>query len=410
MIAQLVSRRTLVASPSAGVGVMGGTYYTRREGRDVLSMYNLLSRSDTADVAYVQRSQDNGETWDTPETWPCKFDAPNGTGRRHPRGGYVDPATGRYFTVWTEGVLPTDHPLEGMRQWTLWYTVSNDGGITDLVREQIMHEGEGYDPVHHLPGVTVGRNCVMMGDRGQLPLTRGDGAILLPVQVTPTGPDGDYHNPGKGLTYTDCMLLIGRWRRDGGLAWTTSSRIEGDPGRTTRGLIEPTIAELDDGRILMIMRGSNDACPQWPGYRWACLSGDGGQTWSAAEPWMHDDGTPMHSPSSCSQLLKHSSGRLFWMGNRCEHNPSGNAPRYPIILCEVDRRSGRALRDTITVIDDRQSGEHERLTLSNFHAREDRETGDILLHMPRFFAHAELTGPANFTSDLFQYRIRLTCG
>lgn len=406
MIAHLVDRRTLVPSPGPGVGVMGGSYYTRSAGREVLSLYNYITRSDTADVAYVQRSRDNGETWDTPVEWPCKFASAGGTGRKHPRGGYVDPVTGRYLTIWTQGVLPNDSPLEGMRQWTLWYSTSDDGGRSDLINEQIIHEGAGHDATHHLPGVTVGRNAVMMGDRGQLPLTRSDGVILVPVQVTPTGPDGNYHNPGAGYTYTDCMLLLGRWRPDGGLAWTTSDRIEGDPSRTTRGMVEPTIAELEGGRILMVMRGSNDARPEWPGYRWASFCDDGGQTWSTPEPWLHDDGSPMHSPSSCSQLVPHSSGRLFWLGNRCEHNPRGNGPRYPMILCEVDRKTGRAMRGTVTIIDDRQPGESERLTLSNFHAREDRETGDILLHMPRFFPH-QSEGSPDFTSDLYQYRIRL---
>jgi len=406
MLAHIVDRRTLVPSPGPGVGVMGGSYYTRITGREVLSLYNYITRSDTADVAYVQRSMDNGETWGTPIEWTCSFAAPGGAGRRHPRGGYVDPVTGRYFTVWTQGVLPSDSPLEGMRQWTLWYSTSDDGGRSELVNEQIIHEGAGYDATHHLPGVTVGRNAVMMGDRGQLPLTRSDGVLLVPVQVTPTGPDGNYHNPGAGYTYTDCMLLLGKWRPDGGLAWNTSQRIEGDPSRTTRGMIEPTIAELEGGRILMVMRGSNDARPEWPGYRWSSVCDDGGQTWSTPEPWLHDDGTPMNSPSSCSQLLPHSSGRLFWLGNRCDHNPRGNGPRYPMILCEVDRKSGRAIRSTVTIIDDRRSGESERLTLSNFHAREDRETGNILLHMPRFFPNLT-EGPPNFTSDLYQYRIRL---
>jgi hypothetical protein len=404
MPAKLVDRVTFVPSPGPGIGVMGGSYYTRTTGGDLLSMYNHISRSDTADVAYTRRSTDNGRTWGEAEEWPCSFTSPNGTGRRHPRGGYVDPATGRYFTVWTQGVLPSDDPLEGMRQWTLWYATSDDGGQTELVNEQVIHTGGGYDATHHLPGVTVGRNAVMMGDRGQLPLTRSDGAILVPVQVTPTGLDGNYHNPGSGYTYTDCLLLIGTWRADGGLNWTTSQRIEGDPTRTTRGMVEPTIAELDDGRILMIMRGSNDARPIWPGYRWASYSSDGGETWTAPEPWLFDDAWPMHSPSSCSQLVKHSSGKLYWLGNHGKDNPRGNGPRYPMVICEVDTRTGRAVRESVSIIDDRQPGESEQLTMSNFHAREDRQTGDILLHMPRFFAQQH-DGKNDFTSDLYQYRI-----
>ena len=326
--------------------------------------------------------------------------------RRHPRGGFVDPLTGHYLTVWTEGILPNDEPLEGMRHWTLHYAVSEDGGKTQTVNAQIIHEGAEYDAVHHLPGVTVGRNCVMMGDLGERPLTRSDGVILVPVQSSPAGPDGDYYNPGSGLTYTDCLLLMGRWRPDGRLAWTASQRVVGDPSRTTRGMVEPTLAELEDGRILMVMRGSNDAHTEWPGYRWHVFSADGGATWTTPEPWTYTDGELFYSPSSCSQLIPWHDGRLFWMGNISATNPRGNSPRYPLILGEVSLRTGLLIRDSVSIIDDRREGEHERLTLSNFYAREDRETGHLLLHMTRLFATAFLPdGKPNWTADALLYRI-----
>lgn len=404
MKAEVVYREVFAASPRPGTGVMGGSYYTTLEGLELVSVHSLTSRSDTVDVAYARRSEDNGRTWSAPEEWPMRFDDPAGTGRRHVRGGFVDPATGRYIQVWTEGVLPTDEPLEGMRQWKLHYAVSRDGGRTRAVEEQIVHEGEGYDEVHHLPGVTVGRNCVMIGDLGQVPLTRSDGTILVPVQSSPTGPDGDYHNPGAGFTYTDCLLLMGRWKADGRLGWTCSQRVAGDPGQTTRGLIEPTIAELDDGRILMVMRGSNDARPELPGHKWMAFSEDGGQAWSAPEPWTYEDGEAFFSPSACSQLIPWGGGRLLWMGNICGQNPQGNRPRYPIVLAEVDGGSGLVRRDSVQVIDDRRPGESEMLTLSNFYAREDRQTGQLLLHLPRF---GERGGEeaARWTTDLTLLRI-----
>jgi hypothetical protein len=243
----------------------------------------------------------------------------------------------------------------------------------------------------------------MMGDLGQRSLTRSDGVLLIPVQSTPAGPDGVYINPGAGYTYTDCMLLLGRWEGNR-LRWTCSDRIVGDPARTTRGLIEPTIAELADGSILMIMRGSNDVLPDLPAHKWMSLSHDGGQTWMAPEPWTYDNGVAFHSPSACSQLIPHSDGRLLWMGNLNELNSRGNRPRYPLVIGEVDRSSGRLLRDSVTVIDDRRDGESDQLTLSNFYAREDRETGDLLLHMPRLFARETDEG---FSADLLLQRIVL---
>jgi hypothetical protein len=408
MSATVADRSVFVVSPGQGVAVGASSYYTRRDGGALLSYHSHESRSDTLDVAYVRRSDDNGRSWGETTILATRFEHPAGTGRRHPRGGYVDPATGRYVTIWTEGVLPTDNPLEGMRQWTLHYTVSEDGGRTQRVNEQIIHEGPGYDAVHHLPGVTVGKNCVMLGDLGQRPLTRSDGVILVPVQSSPVGPDGDYVNPGRGLTYTDCLLLMGRWRPDGRLAWTASERVIGDPARTTRGLIEPTIAELADGRILMVMRGSNDKKPELPGYRWHSFSADGGATWSQPEPWTYTDGAAFFSPSSCSQLIPYSDGRLFWMGNLCAGNPRGNSPRYPLVLGEVDLSSGRLIRDRVDVIDDRQAGDSPFLTLSNFYVREDRETGDLLLHMSRLFARDfREGGKLDWTADSLLYRIRV---
>ena len=90
------------------------------------------------------------------------------------------------------------------------------------------------------------------------------------------------------------------------------------------------------------------------------------------------------------------------MGNICEHNPAGNRPRYPIVLGEVDLESGLLIRDSVTVIDDRRPGEDELLTLSNFYVREDRETGTLLLHLPRFSARGD-----GLTTDLYLYRIAI---
>ncbi len=402
--AEVTKREALVPSPGPGIGVLGGSYYTEKTGGRLISIHSLTSRSDTVDAAFLRSSEDNGRTWSDPTPWAMKFDHADGTGRRHPRGGYVDPVSGRYVSVWTEGVLPSDDPLEGMRNWALHYSVSVDGGRTLLVDEQIVHEGKKYDATHHLPGVVKGGNCVMIGDLGQRPLTLSDGLLMIPVQSTPAGADGVYVNPGAGYTYTDCLMLLGRWDGDH-LRWTCSERIVGEPERTTRGLIEPTIAELADGSILMVMRGSNDVRPDLPAHKWMTRSHDGGLTWSKAIPWTYDDGVPFHSPSSCSQLILHSDGRLLWMGNLNAQNSRGNRPRYPIILGEVDLDSGLLVRDSVTAIDDRRESESDQLTLSNFYTREDRETGDLLLHMPRFFANGREPG---FSADLLLQRIALT--
>ncbi|MDP6125561.1 MAG: sialidase family protein, partial [Candidatus Latescibacteria bacterium] len=239
--------------------------------------------------------------------------------------------------------------------------------------------------------------------------TRSDGVILVPVQTTPIGDDGEYFNPGSGYTYTDCMLLMGTWRSDGSISWTTSQRIVGDPSLTTRGLIEPTIAELDDGSIVMVMRGSNDRQTELPAHKWVSRSTDGGSTWTKAVPWTYTDGEKFHSPSACSQLVPYSDGRLFWVGNICDENARGNSPRYPIVIGQVDLGTGLLRKRSVTVLDDRQDSESEHLTLSNFFVREDRESLQLLLHMTRLFANDQReAGVIDWTSDAMVYRIALS--
>jgi hypothetical protein len=95
------------------------------------------------------------------------------------------------------------------------------------------------------------------------------------------------------------------------------------------------------------------------------------------------------------------------VGNICARNPAGNRPRYPIVLGEVDLESGLLIRDSVTVLDDRRPGEDERLTLSNFYVREDRETGELLLHLPRFFAQADDRTAGGWATDLYLDRIAI---
>ena len=154
----------------------------------------------------------------------------------------------------------------------------------------------------------------------------------------------------------------------------------------------------------MVLRGSNERKPELAGRRWASFSEDAGKTWSPVQPWTYADGTSFFSPSACSQLLAHSSGRLCWLGNITPANPNGNRPRYPFVVGEVDKGTGLLRKESVTTIDDRAPGDGELLALSNFHAREDRETGEIVLHMSRLGAKSTAK-KADFTADAFLYRI-----
>ena len=112
------------------------------------------------------------------------------------------------------------------------------------------------------------------------PLALADRRILLPVSISPLDAAGKLYNPAGAYTYHDSAALIGRWRGGKKLEWEMGDPIQGDPVRATRGMDEPTVAQLADGRILMVMRGSNDKRPELPSYRWHSFSSDGGRRWT----------------------------------------------------------------------------------------------------------------------------------
>ena len=145
----------------------------------------------------------------------------------------MDSNTGRLLEIWNEGILPSDDPLEGMRQWNVYYTVSTNGGKTKSAVQQIIHEGREFNARHPLPGVYTGKNCVMIGDNASPPIAYRN-SILLPVQISPLDADGRLSNPGGGYTYLDVAVLHGRWQGNR-LVWRMSEVVKGDPARSTRG-------------------------------------------------------------------------------------------------------------------------------------------------------------------------------
>lgn len=381
--AAFAQRRTVfLPSPGKGTAVMAFAFYTERTGGRMDSIEQRWSRSDTIDIAYRRHSTDYGVTWSQPEPIVTGEKRPEGMYRKHLRCGYVDPVSGRYLEFFLEGVLPTDDPLEGMRRWELKYTYAGKSHRIDL------------------PGlVKPGKNSVMLGDNACTPLTLPDGTICLAVQVAPLGPNGEYHNPGKGYTWHETVVLRGRWEGDR-LHWETSNILRLKPEQSTRGALEATIARLAEGRLMLVCRASNDRTPEIPSYRWVSYSRDDGRTWSELQPWTYEGGKPFFSPSSCSQLLTHSNGKIYWLGNITPDNPKGNRPRYPFVIGEVDRHSGLLRESTVRVVDTRQPGENEILTLSNFYAYEHRRTHEIIVHMTRLFAL-----PDGWEGDAMRYAI-----
>jgi hypothetical protein len=353
-------------------------------------------------------SPDNGRTW-RPFTPAPDFDSALPHGYRRERFPlFVDPPSGRVVSILnsmdTPGVDPDEfEPPIALESYYLRYRVSTDGGRTYLFDEPIVQRGGKHTPEHPFDGVWKGKNAMFMGDCGSALLRTRAGKILVPAQACVLRDDGKLANPGGGFTYTDVRILIGTWRPDNRLEWDAAEPVQVDPKLSTRGMIEPTLAELPDGRLLMVMRGSNggrkDPKFKIPGYKWFATSADGGRHWSRPAPWTYTDGSSFFSPSSMSQLIPHSTGRLLWVGNITAMNPRGNSPRYPLVVAEVSTKIGMLIRDSVTVIDDLRAEDKQGVEL-NAHSRifEDRETGDLVIPMLRWSGKYK-------SSESYLYRI-----
>ena len=206
------------------------------------------------------------------------------------------------------------------------------------------------------------------------------------------------------------VCFVGRWNEAvGNYDWRLSNKIF-LPGRvSTRGLVELNISELNSGKLLMIMRGSNTGLDpiKYPGRRWFSISDDGGLTWGEIKDMRYDTGEQLYSPASISSTLRSSvNHKLYWIGNISDQPVNGNSPRYPLVIVEIDEDRISFRKDTLTIIDDREP-EHdsESLQLSNFSIFENRETNEIEIYLLRLGENGG--GLDIWTADAYKYTLRL---
>jgi hypothetical protein len=161
------------------------------------------------------------------------------------------------------------------------------------------------------------------------------------------------------------------------------------------------VVELQDGRVLVVWRGSDT--PVTEGRKWFSLSTDGGMTLSPVQEWKYDDGLRFYSPSSIHRFIRRSvDKKLYWIGNICPEPPKGNSPRYPLIIAEVDEPRAALKKNTVSVIDDRAPNEGPDLQLSNFSVFEDRESHNLELYLTKFGADPNEKWS---TADAFKYTL-----
>lgn len=365
-------RARLILKSTEECAPLHGAVYLKSTGLDMINRAGFFS-------------PDRGQTW-TFRPFSPDFDSKLPYGyRRVAYPPFVDPVNGKIIklilSLDTPGLNPGDpEPPIGEKAYYLRYRVSVDGGKTYLFDTPIVQKGK--TPDNPFDDIRRGNVGFYVGDSGSQVIRTRSGRIIIPAQAGLCGPDGKLWNPSGLPSYNVAMMILGSWQEDNTIQWEAVRFIKGDPARSMRGMIEPTLAEMSDGRLLCVMRGSNggskDPMHCVPSYKWYSVSSDDGDTWTKPEPWTYDDGKPFFSPSAMSQLLKHSSGRCFWIGNISPSNCRENAPRYPLVIGEVDSRTLRLIESTVLVIDTKRPDE-PGVNLSHWWGFEDRPTHDIVL-------------------------------
>lgn len=152
-----------------------------------------------------------------------------------------------------------------------------------------------------------------------------DGRIIVPMCR-------EVFENGQG-TNRYCVGSI--YSDNGGKTWHESNNWIDLP---LRGCMEPHIAQLRDGSLLMIMRTQMGAVFQ-------SRSTDGGATWSAPQT------TGLRSPESCPELINLPSGDLLVVWNNAPYNPdwySHFGKRTPLTVA-VSHNDGKSWSDPLDI-------------------------------------------------------------
>jgi len=238
----------------------------------------------TYPMPHFYRSTDGGRTWQERERITLEWKIPGTINN----GGFS-------FLRLRDGRLA----LVGHR-----YVPDNKGGGLPVISFS-SDQGATWTPARIIgAGVAPDDGWYIMNDRL---IQRRTGRLLVPVAhaVPGSGPEGDLAE--AGCFYSD----------DAGATWRRSQLVR--PAGALRGMAEPCVAELPDGRVLMLGRsGTGFLVESW--------SDDGGATWSAPR------NTTLLSPCTSLTLKTLPDGRLIVFYNHVQEDGPGSLfPRCPLV-------------------------------------------------------------------------------
>ena len=363
----------------------------------------------------VRTSDDNGRTWSDRVLLHDEFPSQGGFSKEEgPFAWCHDPVSDRSVQIVFRRILIGKGNEAIEKFWNTneqtffdhnFWQVSNDDGRTWGRMHMLRYEeGPDFNADDWGDGAFLRTNQIY-GGYAVIP-TR-EGTIVYPAAGAPL----EITDRGAKETVEAVLCFIGKWNRaEDTYDWEVSDPIHVPHRVSGRGLEEPAIAELADGRLLLVMRGSNVVFPRnWEGkvenggHKWMSISEDGGRTWSAVTDLRYETGEQFYSPGAYAWLLRHSrTGKLYCLLNISPTPTLGNGPRYPLYIAEVEESIPALRKGTLTVIERPEPTDTPEIQFSNFSVLENRQSGEIELYMTRYGERADWR-----MADAYKYTITL---
>ncbi len=367
------------------------------ERREVRSTEIL---DDVGENMTARWSMDNARSWSDPVAIGASNNVDYQGVNVWEGGGAMqyDPTSKRLVQVWLRQIK-----VGRIYHCFTYCRLSSDYGRTwSAPRQMRYEEGDAFDPEDPRKATFLNHN---EGYFGTNILVHSSGALIH--VLAHTNASGDPKNNQRPFRMGS-MIMIGHWDADKKqYRWIPGARLEVSPEISARGLMEPEVAELNDGRLLVVWRGSthgwDGTVAKVPGHKWFSISTDGGKTLSPVREWKYSNGMSFFSSSSLHRMIRHSTtGKLYWLGNISGAPSRGNGPRYPLIIAEIDESAAAIKKESVTVIDDRNPNTHSfNFQLSNFSLFENRETRKFELFLTTY---GQKKGHADWASaDCYHY-------
>jgi len=381
-------------------------------GQEGVTMVEHLSRSSIADFSddsFERISEDNGKTWGE---WKnvykeSGYEQHGIHDRNFPKnpGEKWNPVHKHWVGSGMERIFREGHEKALSMTWKLksdempylsdhCYIRVREEGKEPFYQLMRYEEGAEFDPNDPVNPDYFLKNTAFPGCNW---LINDKGDLLIPVGVrvdkccAMAGKDVNEIFPSNPTKLRALIVMHGVWNGEK-YDFLPSRPVIISDLQSSRGMDEPTIAQLKSGRIVVVFRGAYYMNSAWntriepgtPGFKWYTWSDDGGKTFTEAMPWHFDDGEVIYSSASISHFFRDArNDRLYWIGNITGHQVYENNPRYPLCIVEVDETYGTAKKESFTIIDTRREGEGERMELSNFSMMQNRVTGNLEIFLTK---------------------------